>query len=77
MVKKSPFCKLLYHRKCKRGWMGRWSKKAKSVNVVCERPPFRIYFYLYCKITDIDLAECLKENPIRVRLNITLLSQFD
>ena len=36
--KKSTFCKLLYHRKCKRKGVG-GQKKPNLVNVVCERPP--------------------------------------
>ena len=35
--KKSNFCKLLYHRKCKRRGVG-GQKKPNFVNVVCERP---------------------------------------
>ena len=35
--KKSTFCKLLYHRKCKRRGVG-GQKKTKFVNVVCECP---------------------------------------
>ena len=35
--KKSTFCKLLYHRKCKRRGVG-GQKKTNLVNVVCERP---------------------------------------
>ena len=36
--KKTPiFCKLLYHRKCKRRGVG-GQKKSNLVNVVCERP---------------------------------------
>ena len=35
--KKSTFCKLLYHRKCKRRGVG-GQKKPNLVNVVCERP---------------------------------------
>ena len=35
--KKSTFCKLLYHKKCK--WRGvGGQKKTNLVNVVCERP---------------------------------------
>ena len=34
--KKSTFCKLLYHRKCKRRGVG-GQKKPNLVNVVCER----------------------------------------
>ena len=37
MVKKNRFCKLLYHRKCKRRGVG-GQKKSNFVNVVCERP---------------------------------------
>ena len=37
MVKKSTFCKLLYHRKCKRRGVG-GQKKTILVNVVCEHP---------------------------------------
>ena len=37
MVKTSNFCKLLYHRKCKRRGVG-GQKKPDLVNVVCERP---------------------------------------
>ena len=33
----STFCKLLYHRKCKRRGVG-GQKKTNLVNVVCERP---------------------------------------
>ena len=36
--KKSNFCKLLYHRKCKRRGVGGQKKKTNLVNVVCERP---------------------------------------
>ena len=36
--KKSTFCKLSYHRKCKRRGVG-GQKKPNFVNVVCERPP--------------------------------------
>ena len=32
------FCKLLYHRKCKRRGVG-GQKKPNFVNIVCERPP--------------------------------------
>ena len=39
--KKSTFCKLLYHRKCKRRGVG-GQKKPNLVNVVCERPPTEI-----------------------------------
>ena len=35
--KKFTFCKLLYHRKCKRRRVG-GQKKPNLVNVVCERP---------------------------------------
>ena len=35
--KKSTFCKLLYHRKCKQRGVG-GQKKTNLVNVVCERP---------------------------------------
>ena len=35
--KKLTFCKLLYHRKCKRRGVG-GQKKPNLVNVVCERP---------------------------------------
>ena len=35
MVKKLTFCKLLYHRKCKRRGVG-CQKKTNLVNVVCE-----------------------------------------
>ena len=35
--KKLTFCKLLYHRKCKRRGLG-GQKKSNLVNVVCERP---------------------------------------
>jgi hypothetical protein len=35
--KKSTFCKLLYHRKCKRREVG-GQKKTNLVNIVCERP---------------------------------------
>ena len=35
--KKSTFCKLLYHRKCKRRGVG-GQKKPNLVNVVCECP---------------------------------------
>ena len=35
--KKSTFCKLFYHRKCKRRRVG-GQKKTNLVNVVCERP---------------------------------------
>ena len=38
MVKqKSTFCKILYHKKCKRRGV-RGQKKPNLVNVVCERP---------------------------------------
>jgi len=36
--KKSTFCKLLYHRKCKRREVG-GQKKTNLVNVVCKRTP--------------------------------------
>ena len=39
--KKLSFCKLLYHRKCKRRGVG-GQKKPNLVNVVCERPLSRI-----------------------------------
>ena len=39
--KKWTFCKLLYHRKCKRRGVG-GQKKTNFVNVVCERPPWLI-----------------------------------
>ena len=35
--KKLTFCKLLYHRKCKRRGVG-GQKKQNFLNVVCERP---------------------------------------
>ena len=35
--KKSTFCKLSYHRKCKRRGVG-GQKKPNFVNIVCERP---------------------------------------
>ena len=35
--KKSTFCKLLYHRKCKQRGVG-GQKKPNFVNIVCERP---------------------------------------
>mgnify|MGYP001477122239 CR=1 FL=1 len=37
MVKKSTFCKHLYHRKCKQRGVG-GQKKQNLVNIVCERP---------------------------------------
>ena len=37
MAKNLTFCKLLYHRKCKRRRVGS-QKKKNLVNVVCERP---------------------------------------
>ena len=40
--KKSTFCKPLYHRECKRRWVG-GQKKSNFVNVVCERPLMRKY----------------------------------
>ena len=36
-LKKTTFCKPLYHRKCKRRGVG-GQKKPNLVNVVCERP---------------------------------------
>ena len=48
--KKSTFCKLLYHRKCKRRGVG-GQKKPNFVNVVCERPLIgnlsKIVFFLF------------------------------
>ena len=43
--KKSTFCKLLYHRKCKRRGVG-GQKKPNLVNVVCERPLIQLMKYL-------------------------------
>ena len=37
MVKKSTFCKLLYHKKCKQRGVG-GENKTNFVNIVCERP---------------------------------------
>ena len=43
--KKSTFCKLLYHRKCK--WRGvGGQKKSNLINVVCKRPLTLISMYL-------------------------------
>ena len=45
--KKLTFCKLLYHRKCKRRGVG-GQKKPNFVNVVCERPLSNfMVWYLY------------------------------
>ena len=41
--KKSTFCKLLYHRKCKRRRVG-GQKKPNFVNVVCELPLIALYY---------------------------------
>ena len=47
--KKSTFCKLSYHRKCK--WRGVGSqKKPNFVNVVCERPLILSKMYVMTKI---------------------------
>ena len=49
--KKLTFCKLLYHRKCKRRGVG-GQKKTNLVNIVCERPLiiFGLVFNIYSTI---------------------------
>ena len=52
MVKKeSTFCKLLYHRKCKRRWVD-GQKKPNLVDVVCEHPPLLVYLLIYRRAYD-------------------------
>ena len=60
MVKKSTFCKLLYHRKCKRRGVG-GQKKPNLVNVVCERPLIEILANFQLTIS-IKFVDSLKEN---------------
>ena len=45
--KKLTFCKLLYHRKCKRRGVG-GQKKTNLVNLVCERPLRTRNKYVHC-----------------------------
>ena len=58
MVKKSIFCKLLYHRKCKQRGVG-GQKKTNLVNVVCERPPMAAINPPERKLAKRTSVECL------------------
>ena len=56
------FCKLLYHRKCKRRGVG-GQKKTNLVNVVCERPlmPFGEDCKEICKLQNSTLGKVSKQ----------------
>ena len=84
--KKSTFCKLLYHRKCKPKGVG-GQKKKNLVNVVCECPlslalktgrctTIALYYYYTRKWGLVDVAKALTCAPSSPMLHCTLESRW-
>ena len=74
MVKKPTFCKLLYHRKCKRRGVG-GQKKPNLVNVVCERPLayFSLIPYTVAHTIDCEYLAYFERKFTSKVLRVTLL----
>ena len=70
-LKKSSFCKLSYHKICKRKGVGD-QKKTNAVNVACERPPIEMnqisYQYAYSS-QRVYLAYC---SNLNYQINVAL-----
>ena len=61
----STFCKLIYHRKCKRRGVG-GQKKTNFVNVVCERPLSKTFVSVFSFQLKIKRANCPVKKSFRM-----------